>query len=142
MTNETKTLVMMVGLPRSGKTTLARKLGFPIVNPDSIRLALHGQPFIAPAEPLVWVLAKYMVKALFLAGHEKVILDATNTTRKRREEWKSKSWIREYAVFQTDKETCIERAKSGGNETLIPIIEGMADRFEPVGEDETDGEKQ
>ena len=38
----TEDLIVMVGLPRSGKTTWARKQGYPIVNPDSIRLAFHG----------------------------------------------------------------------------------------------------
>ncbi len=41
-----KTLIGMVGLPYSGKSTAARELGFPIVCPDAIRLALHGQRFI------------------------------------------------------------------------------------------------
>src|SRR5690554_6874569 len=31
-------LICTVGLPRSGKTTWARKQSYPIVNPDSIRL--------------------------------------------------------------------------------------------------------
>lgn len=52
------TLVLMVGLPRSGKSTIARSGRVPIVSPDAIRLALHGQPFIASAEPTVWATAK------------------------------------------------------------------------------------
>ena len=84
-----KTLIAMVGLPRSGKSTWAKKAGHPIVSPDAIRLALHGQRFISEAEPFVWAIAKAMVRALFLAGHSAVILDATNNTRKRRDEWKS-----------------------------------------------------
>ncbi|GAF94425.1 unnamed protein product, partial [marine sediment metagenome] len=67
MTN--KKLILTVGLPRSGKTTWARKQGIPMVNPDSIRLALHGKAFIEEAEPMIWTIAKYMVRALFIAGH-------------------------------------------------------------------------
>lgn len=37
-----KTLHMMVGLPRSGKSTVANGLGFPIVEPDAIRRAVRG----------------------------------------------------------------------------------------------------
>ncbi len=49
-----QTLILMVGLPRSGKTTRARQIDHPIVNPDSIRLALHApHPFLKGMEPFV-----------------------------------------------------------------------------------------
>jgi predicted kinase len=82
-------LILTVGLPRSGKTTWARAQGVPVASPDAISRALHGQRFIGVAEPFVWAIAKLMVRALFLAGHPTVIVDATNTTQKRRDEWKS-----------------------------------------------------
>ena len=123
-------LVMTVGLPRSGKSTWAKADGAPIVNPDSIRLAFHGERFIPSAEPMVWAMAKYMVAALFLAGHRRVILDATNTTMKRRNEWKDKRWARQFLLVNTPKEICIERAIYEGDMNIIPIIEKMADQFE------------
>ena len=127
-----RTLIMLMGLPRSGKSTWAQRQGVPIVNPDAIRLALHGQAFIIEAEPIVWMTAKYMVRALFLAGHESVILDATNTTRSRRDEWKSSLWNREVMLFDTPEDECIRRAKDGGREDLIPIIEKMNEGFEDL----------
>lgn len=120
-----KTLILTVGLPRSGKSTWAKDQGIPVVNPDAIRLALHGQAFIQQTEPFVWLMAKYMVQSLFLAGHDKVILDACNGTRKRRDEWRSRAWDLKFQVFDTPKEVCIERAKEGGREDLIPVIEYM-----------------
>jgi len=104
------TLILTVGLPRGGKSTWCKTKDYPIVNPDLIRLALHGRPFIADAEPMVWAIAKVMVKYFFLEGHDIVILDSTSTTRKRRDEWKSKDWTREYHVINTNKEICKERA--------------------------------
>lgn len=101
---------MTVGLPQSGKSTWAKAQGYPIVNPDSIRLAIHGQPFIKEAEPFVWATAKYMVRSLFLAGHDVVILDATNITRKRRDEWKG-PWDRACCEFWEGSEECKKRAK-------------------------------
>jgi predicted kinase len=129
-------LVMTVGLPRSGKSTWARTRGYPVVCPDAIRLALHGTAFIADSEPMVWTLARYMVKSLFLAGHTIVILDAVNSTRKRRDEWKSPSWKRRYQVMKTSKEECLRRAENFPD--LIPIIERMAAQFEPVTMEEWD----
>lgn len=126
-----KTLILTIGLPRSGKTTWARKQGYPIVNPDSIRLALHGQRYIKEAEPFVWAIAYTMADALFRAGHEKVIVDATNNTQKRRDEWIKRFSERvneiRYKYFTVNKEDCIERAKAIGDEEIIPIIEKMDD---------------
>jgi predicted kinase len=125
------TLICTVGLPRSGKTTYARSTGHPIVNPDSIRLALHGRRFEALAEPFVWASAKLMVRSLFLAGHSRVIVDATNTTRKRRDEWKSPDWRTAFHVIDTPAAECIRRAVEIGDAEIIPIIERMAAQWEP-----------
>ncbi len=126
------TLIMMVGLPRSGKSTRAKELGFPIVNPDSIRLALHGQPFVQSAEPLVWATAHLMVDSLFLAGHETVILDACNVTWRRRNEWKSEQYQRVYEVIETDIAVCHDRAAACGQDYLHKVIDRMARDWESV----------
>lgn len=44
-----KKLILTIGLPRSGKSTWAKQQGCPVVNPDSIRLALHGKAYIQEA---------------------------------------------------------------------------------------------
>jgi predicted kinase len=129
---EQNTLIMLCGLPRSGKTTFASSLPYPRVNPDSIRLAFHGHKFIAPAEPWVWLFAKTMVRALFFSDHKKIILDATNINRSRRDEWKSKSWNRKLIIFPTDIGTCLERA----DKELIPVIHDMALKMELPDEEE------
>jgi predicted kinase len=127
-----KTLWMTVGLPRSGKTTSARGMKMPIVNPDSIRIALHGQRFIGEAEPMVWAMAKYMVVALFEAGHDDVVLDATNTTVKRRDEWADKRWRRMFVLMPADETECLARAAKLQDSYIVPIIEKMAAQFDPV----------
>ena len=129
------TLIVTVGLPRSGKSTWAREQNLPIVNPDSIRLAIHGQRFQSLAEDFVWATAKVMVRALFLAGHGTVIVDATNTTRKRRDMWKTcKEWSTVFKLIDTTKEVCLERAT--GDAEIIPVIERMATQYEPLEGDE------
>jgi predicted kinase len=128
------TLILTVGLPRSGKSTWARSTGFPIVNPDAIRFALHGQPFVKEAEGMVWTIAKYMVRSLFLAGHTTVILDATNTLARNRSEWNSADWIVEYSCFKTDAAECIKRALVNKQDYLLPVIERMNRQMEwPTG---------
>lgn len=133
-------LVMMVGLPRSGKTTEALRLnrgnGWPIVCPDTIRLALHGQRYQHLAEPFVWAIAKVMVRALFLAGHGVVILDACNGTRARRKDWHSEEWRTVHLTVGTTKEECVRRAEAEGDSEIVPVIERMSASWEPVGPDE------
>ena len=130
-----KVLICTVGLPRSGKSTWARqqimRAGMAIVNPDAIRLAIHGKKFEAKAEGYVWATATTMVRALFLAGHDTVILDATNTTRARRKAWiKPEEWKTFFCEITTDKDTCIQRCPLG--DELIPVIEKMAAEYEPL----------
>ena len=107
-----------------------------MVNPDSIRLALHGNAFIPESEAMVWVMAKYMVRSLHLAGHNTVILDATNTTKKRRDEWKNDHWVTLFRVFDETKEECLKRAAKTRRFDLSEVIESMAEKFEPLDDDE------
>lgn len=136
MMNPKPTLLLTVGLPRSGKSTWARSTELPMVNPDSIRLALHGKAFDSAYEDEVWRLARLMVKSLFIAGHSYVILDATNLTEQRRREWDSELWDTGYVEFHTPVEVCTQRAITSNTPYLIPVINRMAAQREPLTEDE------
>jgi predicted kinase len=129
-------LIATVGLPRSGKTTWSRDQSYPVVNPDSIRLALHGQRFAAEAERYVWAVAHTMVDALFLSGHRHVILDATNFNRKRRDEWKTTSYGTYFKLFEASAAVCRARAEAAADAEILPVIARMAAGWEPLGEDE------
>ncbi len=130
-------LHMMVGLPRSGKSTLAISLGYPIVEPDAIRKSLGCYPFNPSMEKLVWCTADLMVKSLFNAGHTDVILDAVNHTKNRRSIWESQDWCIRLHEVKTSKDTCVERAISTKQDYLIPIIERMSSSFEWVMEEDS-----
>lgn len=118
-------LIATIGLPCSGKTTWAQGQGHPVVCPDAIRYALHGTRFIPIAEPFVWAIAHCMVNALFLAGHRTVILDSTNVTAKRRDEWKRYPGLEWYIVY-TPPSVCRERALLLDDKEILPIIDRMA----------------
>jgi len=133
-----QTLIVMVGLPRSGKSTYIEKQKwlekYPVICPDSFRLAIHGQRFYKPAEPFVWGAVQATIKALFLRGHKTIILDATNTTHSRRKEWEKNEWAVKYVWIKTSPEECKRRALATEQEDLIPVIEYLnesSDPFEP-----------
>jgi len=123
-------LILTIGLPRSGKSTWAQQSGLPIVCPDAIRLAIHGMAFYPDAEAIVWATAHIMVRSLFIAGHSRVVLDATNITKRRRDEWKDHRWECLWKIFDTTVEECISRAIASNRKDLIPIITHMAQQRE------------
>jgi tRNA uridine 5-carbamoylmethylation protein Kti12 len=133
-------LIAMVGLPRSGKSTISRHLQdiylAPVVNRDVIRLAVHGQRYSAPAEPLVKAISLYMIKALFMTGEPYLIYDETNYSLAARDSIKSPDWQTLFYHVPTSPEVCIERAYATGQPDLEPVIKQMAARYEPLGEDE------
>lgn len=130
---ENARLIVMVGLPRSGKTTIVRKhykpRGYAIVCPDLVRRAIHGQRFIAETEPFVWATVYAMVDSLLLAGC-RVVVDAAHSTKVRRA-----PWVRREAVFHvvsTSEKECIRRAQGEKDEYIIPSIQRQAVQWEDV----------
>lgn len=145
----TKRLTMMVGLPRCGKSTFAiqrsKALGAPIVNPDSIRLAIHGQVYLKSAEPFVWATAGTMVRSLFLTGHEEVILDATNLTEATRMKFVSYAgladvqYVRDYVVWPNEPEKSHARLDDSNRHLLDHVIDHMTELYQPISDVDRDG---
>lgn len=129
-------LIAMMGLPRSGKSTISRelskKIGAPIVSRDALRLAVHGQRYEPSAEPLIKVLDIYMIRALFGAGHEVVICDETNFSMEAREHLLASQWDTIWKPVLTDVDTCIQRAYDTGQNDLVPVIHEMNQRYVPL----------
>lgn len=131
-----KTLILMVGLPYSGKSTKLKSCSYPKVNPDSIRMSLHGKTFLSSMEPYVWAITRTMIESLFHAGHDYVILDATNVTKRRRNEWLSKKWDTKFWWVKTTEDVCLERAQQKDDFNMVPVIKRMAKNFEPLDSNE------
>ncbi len=138
-------LAILCGLPKSGKSTYAKKLqedGWVVVNPDTVRLQLHGQAFYPAAEPFVWAAVELMVRSL-LASEHRVLVDATNTTKKRRAQWVKLAGefglTLDAYVMDTPVEECHYRndfiAKYGSDAVPREVIDRMATQWEPVEEE-------
>ena len=139
-------LICMMGLPRSGKSTVARKLsrtwGAPIVNRDSVRLAMHGERYLKTAEPLVRVFAKLMVEALFTVGHQILIVDETNLKRSTRDYWRDGEWDVKFLPVETSPAECLRRADAAKDGAIRPVIARMRDYTEVLGGDEEEYDVQ
>jgi len=108
------------------------KQGCPVVNPDSIRQAIHGKPFDPEHENIVWWTARMMVRALFHAGHNTVIVDATNIMKAQRKQWLDMGYKTHAVVFATRWSVCHERAELTNKPYLHEVIDRMCNNYEPV----------
>lgn len=124
-------LYYMVGLPRSGKTTLmnkwqAEKPNRVIVCFDNIRLALYEKDHIQSMEPFMWELGTTMAKTLLLSGYD-VMMDDTHSSK----------WKRDYynilgghgMYLNTPLDICLKRAPQA-HTAFISAIHRMAGRLE------------
>lgn len=133
--NGKPTLISMVGLPRSGKSTIVRQLSeqlsAPVVNRDAIRLALHGKRYESLAEPMVKAISLIMIRSLFGAGHKIVINDETNFSRAARDYSRDdKNWDTFFYWVRTDPKVCKQRAIDTDQPDLVPVIDDMHKRWE------------
>ena len=137
------TVFIMVGLPRSGKSTYTERYkGLKaIVSADQLRYLVYGQRFWGSGEDMMWATRKIILTMLLEQGID-IVIDETNTTIARRkpiiELAKKHGYFVEAVVISTPKEVCIERARAEGDEKIIPVIERMAEQYEPVLSDEVD----
>ncbi len=132
-----KNLFMLIGLPRSGKTTWAKTKqeisGGVIVSADTLRWLVYGQRFWGEGEPFVWSIRGIVLKMLLEQGVN-IIIDETNSKKERREPIIQMAKTYDYNVFgvtvNTALEECIKRAEKEGDSVIIPIIRRIYEQFE------------
>jgi predicted kinase len=124
-------LVIMVGVPASGKSTLcaewlALMMVDAVVCPDVIRGDVNGAPrrFDPATEPVVWERARAQVDA-YLGSGMRVVLDATNLTPGRRAVWLevARSWgiVPRADVVDVLLEDALERNMARPLEQRVPF---------------------
>lgn len=81
-------ITLLIGLPRSGKSTVANlwlqeddpnHLPRLILSGDDIRRAISGERFNAYTETMVWAVQEIALRALYNRGHH-ILLDDTHTS--------------------------------------------------------------
>lgn len=131
--NKTK-LVMLKGLPASGKSTYAKELvekGYKRVNKDELRLMIDNGKWSKSNEKVIQATQHAMVGALLMTGHN-VVVDDTNFAwekdwKERAEKFGAKF---EVMFFDTPVMECIERdAKRGDKSVGAKVIMRMYDQY-------------
>ena len=130
---------MLVGLPRSGKTTYCNYyLGrIPVFSADTFRYLVYNQKFWAGGEETMWAVHDIAIINL-LKQRIDVVVDETNTTKKCRKKYVDLAQMYGYeleaVVISTAPGICLERA--GKDETLKGVIHRMSQQWEPVSREE------
>lgn len=121
-------LVVTCGLPRAGKTTWSKlQTGSVIVDPDCVRLAFQGRPYIKETEEWIWSITRLMVRATFMAGHQNVIVQGINPNREHRRQWMLNDlWVPVYCWFATSEDECLRRARQNVRPDLEKVITSLS----------------
>lgn len=129
-----KYLHVLIGLPRSGKTTYIENClpCYPRIESDVIRRELYNERYIHEREAEVLDLMCLMARSLFSSGHDNVIIDDSHQTAKDVYRWNIEGVQTIFHVIPTDKEACLTRAKERNQTELLPVIEKTYTRLKGV----------
>lgn len=135
-------LILMCGLPGSGKTTIAHNLfsGYSIISSDDVRKELYGSESVQKDHSKVFSIVNSRAHKLLMSGHN-VVIDATHIKRKDRASSLAcaKGCLnvnRVIVCVDTPVDECIRR--NNNRERIVPqhVILRMNNSFEPISDDE------
>ena len=136
-----KTVYVLIGLPRSGKSTWAdqNREGKFVVSADAFRLALYGDAYNRDKESQLWACVHACLAALVSEGAD-VIIDNTNITLKSRRSALEPFVRHGYNVVYVQVCTSVEICLSRATQELKSVIDRMSLGFEALSDDDYPGE--
>lgn len=135
----------MIGIPGSGKTTYARRyLGHALrVSLDDLRLMLTGVAYDARFEGVVVMVAHAALTALLSRRNPRssdVLLDATNVTRERRQQYvrlaEQYGWPTVAVYVACDLEEALARDRRRPNRVGDEVVRRYYEQLVPPSADE------
>ena len=128
-----KKFVVMMGLPRSGKSTYvdSHLSDYQVICADDIRLAM-GVQYLQEIESFVWANHDVMIKAYLIRG-KNIVVDATNTTDKTLKKYKKLAneynYKFEVIFIDTNYKICFDR-NIGKDAVPDAVIDRMMEQIE------------
>jgi predicted kinase len=106
-------IVVLVGLPGSGKSTWLERLGAPFLSSDAIRKMLLDDEANQSANDRVFLTLRYLLRGRLALGRPVTYIDATNLSREERKPYigigQAFGCEMEAVFFDVSLETCRER---------------------------------
>ena len=126
-------IIVLVGLPGSGKSTWARKQDLPVLSSDAMRLMLADDVTDQSIHRRVFAALRYLLRQRIAIGRPVTCIDATHTTVRERRQWiqiARKYGCRIEAVFfDVPPEVCKQRNVNRDRTVPDWVIDLMAARL-------------
>jgi predicted kinase len=128
-------LVVLAGLPGSGKSSYLERLGVACLSSDAMRRLLADDETDQSIHPQVFETLRYLLRQRLALGREVTYIDATNLTPEERHQYvaigRAYGCEIEAVFFDVPLDTCIERNRRRGRIVPEDALRKMAAKLQP-----------
>jgi predicted kinase len=128
-------IVLLVGLPGSGKSTYARDAGLPVLSSDSIRLLLADDETNQMIHSRVFATLRYLLVQRLEIGRPVTCVDATHLTVAERKPYleiaHEHNCSIEAVFFQVPVDVCLARNRHRPRQVPEEALIAMAAKLQP-----------